>query len=666
MNEFYQGMLGTLFVGVYLAGQLPLLLAASLWAKRFRPMNGFEYLTVAGVLYILLTSAITGILGLAGCLSSETLFVAAWCLGGSAWIMERNRRGTPPLPHRKWSFPELGLLLLGGGLIVYQYLAFLLLPPVGTDALTYHLYYPALWLTQGYIERVTQPGLMTSCYPCYGELVYAWQMGIAESDFFAKNFQFLFLLGACSGCVAGLTAVGFRRIEALAAAAVMGCSGVIFRNAAVSNTDLMVGAAILCGIALFCCGTRRKRHAMIVLGGICFGFAAGTKYLGLLLAPPALLFFGALLWKFKPECRRAMIPAAAAGFLTAIPCFAANWVVTGNPFYPVAIGFGASMHVDAPPVGWTLDAWNFFVNGDLNNLSVGNAIVLIGALFWAGLGPWLPHRRRPATAFPATAFLAAGTILLFLIELRFYPSITQPRQIIPVAMLAACCSAALFRTFRCPGLIFLSGGILCVLSCFQHLSLAEHGLLILLFGTILAGYRLILDRVHRKWLRRGLVSGLLAAVAVYAGFQYAQSNAAASLMREQFISREDEECRRLLQELAPEGAIIAYCGIHYYQFLGDQWQNRILSIPVTESGKPDNHDYPDWNAMRTAGAYSTYRQRLFDRNVAFLVCDTRSFAASNPEIEVNWALAHPETFRPLLNRNGFYCFAIRNRQQSVP
>ena len=66
--------------------------------------------------------------------------------------------------------------------------------------------------------------------------------------------------------------------------------------------------------------------------------------------------------------------------------------------------------------------------------------------------------------------------------------------------------------------------------------------------------------------------------------------------------------------------------------------------------------------MRSPGAYSTYLRRLFDHNVSFLICDTRTFAAPNPEIEVNWALAHPETFRPLLMRNGFYCFAVRKNR----
>ena len=148
MNEFEQGMIGALLSGTYLAGQLPVLLAAGLWAKRFRPINGFEFATVGCTLYILLTTAITGGLGLIGCLSSGSLFVAAWCLGGVACVTEREKH-FPPLPRRKWQLPELGILLFAGGLALYQYMAFLLLPPVGTDAQIYHLYYPALWLTQG-------------------------------------------------------------------------------------------------------------------------------------------------------------------------------------------------------------------------------------------------------------------------------------------------------------------------------------------------------------------------------------------------------------------------------------------------------------------------------------------------------------------------------------
>ena len=677
MDQILQGLTGALMPGIYLAGQLPVMLAAGLWAKRFRPENGFEFLTVAGLLYALLTAGAVGVLGLTGHLSWETLFVAAWCLGGIAAVTEREYRMAPKIRRRqpRWSYPELGLLFLTGGLLLYQCMAFLLLPPVGTDALIYHLYYPALWLKQGWIERVTQPGLMTSSYPCYGELIYTWQMGLADCDFFAKNFQFFFLAVGICACVAGLTACGFRRVEALAAATLLSCSGVIFRNAAVSNTDLMVGSGIVCGVALFACGMRRKRHAMIVLGGIAFGFAAGTKYLGLLLAPPALLFFGALLWKYRPHLRRALFLAAAAGFLTAIPCFIANWIATGNPFYPVALGFGASMATDAPPVGWTFAAWNFFVNDGKNNLSVGNAIILLGALGWAGVilplwyrlrqrktGAVENRRKRQRMPFPviATAILAAGTLVLLLIELKFYPSMTQPRQIIPVAMLAAGCSAAFFRTLRDARMIFVVTAAGCFLSSFGHLDYRMHGPEICLWGVATVLFFLISDRLgKRNCLRWSFFAIVTIAFVIYTGFQFAAANAVASLMRGKLITPEDEECRLLVRRLAPDGAVIAYNGAYYYQHLGDDWRNCLLSIPISESGRLDNHDYPDWNAMRTPTAYETYRQRLFENNVAFLICDTRTFAAPHPEIEVDWALAHPETFVPLLQRDGFYCFAVR-------
>ncbi|UKI33066.1 MAG: glycosyltransferase family 39 protein [Lentisphaeria bacterium] len=81
-------------------------------------------------------------------------------------------------------------------------------------------------------------------------------------------------------------------------------SGVVFRNASVANTDLMVGANLVIGTALLIPAARRNSTAWFCLAGAAFGVAAATKYLGFLLAPPMLLLLGAGIWFHRRACRK--------------------------------------------------------------------------------------------------------------------------------------------------------------------------------------------------------------------------------------------------------------------------------------------------------------------------------------------------------------------------
>ena len=438
METLNAAMSGSLLAAVYLVYQLPAVWTAVLLARRFAPRRWCEFLTVAGFLYELLMIALPGVLGLCGLL--DHLFVASMALAAGVTVITWKKPWKPLRPEQ-FTAPELLMIALAAGFLFYQWRMFAYLPVIGTDAQTYHIYYPAVWLAEGRLERIVQPGLMTATYPCYGELIYCWHMAPVRLDFFARNIQFFHLLLAGIAVVAAGQAAGFRRAAAIAAASFVIFSGVVFRNASVANTDLMVGANLVIGTALLIPAMRRNSAAWFGLAGAAFGVAAATKYLGFLLAPPMLLALGGGILFFRRSCRNGVLCSFLVAAVTAAPCFVANWITYGNPVFPVRLGIGSFslfssfMTEPSPTLGWSLRAWHYFVDGAKNSLSFWNALLLGAGCLALFLYVFTAGRRRRGGRM--LLFFAVLLLVLLLLQLKLYPSITQPRQIVPLVMLAA-------------------------------------------------------------------------------------------------------------------------------------------------------------------------------------------------------------------------------------
>ena len=673
MTEIGSSVTGALLPAIYLVYQLPLLVASGLLARRLRPRNWFEYLAAAGLLYAIWTTVLPGILGLFGQLTPGSGLTAAWIVGGIVCVIERERPRLK-LPPLRLTAPELLLLALLIGFLGYQWRAYSCLPPVGTDAMIYHLYYPAVWTASGAVERLTQPGFVTASYPCYGELVYAWQMLSFDGDFIAKNWQFYFIVLAVLAAIAAVLAAGFHRMSALGAGLLTAFTGVVFRNATVANTDIVTGSFLLAGMAFLLIGVRRNRLGWLLFAGAGFGMAAGTKYLGFLLAPPALLLTAAAAWVCRPVCRKKLLWGLFAAAVVGSPCLIANWIFTGNPVYPARIGIGKFilfsnyLELNAPAIGWTRKAWSFFVNSDSNSVSTLGAIIMLAAVAAALSARLLLPRRGRKREFRGIAFPVFGAAILVLLalQLRLYPSLTQPRQIIPLAMLSAVCMAVpfeavrRFRLFRSGwGMAALIVAVLAAASAPQFYYPIHIGGI--LFIAALGGVFLwCFTRLGNRAGRIVLAAAAVAALVLDTGFRYGTNRATESEMRVRFVSPANEEVRRLLENEAGEhGARIAFCSAYFYNFIGRNARNTLLSIPVTLSGKPDNRDYRSLEEMRIPGSYELWLKRLFDAKADYLLVDTNTFAAPDPRLELGWALAHPETFVKRFEAEGLTLFSIR-------
>lgn len=666
MVIFYGGIM----VLIQLIWHLFLAFPAVIWARRCRVANHFEFFAAVGVLWLLLMIALPGICGLFGVMNPTVMFFAALTVSAVALAGERScRTAIPKLPPLRLTPPEILMLAVLLGFVCYQWRMFGMLPVVGSDSLLYHLYYPAVWLSTGQLERIGQTGYVTAAYPCYGELIYAWNMAPLIIDFFAKNFQFFALLVAAVLVIAGGLAAGFPRVGAIAAALVMTCSGVIFRSAAVANTDLFTGTFLLAGVVFLLIAARRRHIGFFLLAGAGFGMAAGTKNLGLLLAPPAFLLFGGAVWLLVPRCRRGVCWSMLAFAVVGAPCYIANWIVYGNPVFPVRVKvgnfdlFNAWMEIPYSTIGWRIPAiWRFFVDGSRNGVGFWNGVILLAFVVLAFAVPFL-LRRRLRCARRVLWCLAGGIILLGLLQIALFPANAQARQIIPLALLAAAAGMGFF-------------------SLFARLRYGEWGIALLALFLAWAGsYSQILYRIHGEGIlfwtagfatllavwhygKASIAWPVTAVAAVcmvfYVGWTFAGANTNALALRPNFISAADEAARRQIAvETGGSGAVIAYLGSFFYLYLGDDYENRVVSIPVSRSGRTELDAYRSIEEMRTPCEYPEFLRRLRRAGVRYLVVDPRTFNVPNHSLELQWALDHPEDFIPKIVEPGYGFFELR-------
>ncbi len=665
MEDFSYACTGSISVLLHLLVQLPAIAGALLLSRRFPIRNRFEFLAVAGLIYTVVMIAIPGVLGMLGYLTQTGIFCASWGFGALSF-MGRPRHSTPLKPCQPFSVSELILVAIAWGFLINMWSAFSMLPTVGSDSLLYHIFYPACWLRTGFIERIAQHGMMTASYPFYGELVYAWQMASLEHDYFARGFQFYFLALAWVSLVSGLLAAGFRRIEALAAALLMVFAGVVFRNALVANTDLMTGSMLLSGVMWLVIASRRNRIDAFILSGISFGIAAGMKYLGFMLAPPALLIGTVAVWLGRPLCRSKLWITCVVATVVGSPCFIVNWISYGNPVFPVRMGMGNwslfrnYMTVSASAVGWRWSSWNFFVNNQLYNVSLSTACIVI-LVICAGLVSAVLARKRFSGWAVGTVSL--GFLIMLSIQLSIYPEMTQARQIIPLVMLAMFPAVVLFRPLHGNAwAVTILALVLSFLESCRQYAYNVQGICDFLIHSVVA---MLLLWVWGKrcrpiwvWSATLLVAGVMVMVV---GLKLIRAETLASEVRNVLGYREDDlVMQEIKRRTDGKACTIAYLGLNYFFFTGNRFQNRVIAVPVSKSGGKLLSDYRNMDEMRDPGSFEVWVERLLRENVRFVINDFRTPPVSNSSLEAEWALTHPEFFDPVVCLDcGFACFEFK-------
>lgn len=229
------------------------------------------------------------------------------------------------------------------------------------DALEYHLAAPLEWLASGRIDFL--PHNTYANMPAGAEMLYA--PGLGRLPGFLQGYHFAKLVGVLATlfatlavCAAGRR-LGGRRAGGIAAAVFFSGTWLSeLLNAPFVEPLLLLYATVAWSALAAWASGRGRKWSLVILAGLCAGFAAATKY-------PAAVFVAAPLGAaalavgvmngirtrpLAPALLRALAAAALVGTLSlamAAPWYARNWLADGNPVYPLASNAFPSRHWDA-------------------------------------------------------------------------------------------------------------------------------------------------------------------------------------------------------------------------------------------------------------------------------------------------------------------------------
>jgi len=209
-------------------------------------------------------------------------------------------------------------------------------PPVGADSLTVHLALPKTYLRAGRIIHF--PSNFNSTYPAATDMLFLlgmWAHSAQVAQLFNWMFSFVTALA-----IYGLMHQLLPRETALLAVALFYAITDVAYQSYVALVDIGVAAWQVLAFAAFYLWFRNPSGwQWAALAGLFVGFAGGSKYTGIVVAPILGLFILLVTlrqWRMMTGWRRwvPIIGFAVAVLAGVVPWYARIWLLTGNPVYP--------------------------------------------------------------------------------------------------------------------------------------------------------------------------------------------------------------------------------------------------------------------------------------------------------------------------------------------
>lgn len=252
-----------------------------------------------------------------------------------------------------WLAVGIGVLLLVGSRLVRG----LVLPPMGWDALVYHLFKAGRWVQLGtnFFQRAPIPWGHYEYMPAGGSCLWSWALLSSRDGGMLAPAAALVWTAIVLGGYAAARRFGAPQAPALACGAVLGTAPAVCSALTASYIDNTSLAA--CTLALVFSGASRDGAARSEPGetallGIALGLGAATKttVLPVLGLAGVLVAFRLAVSKAPPRRRIAalscfVVPSLIVG---AVEYGRAVWE-HGNPVYPFALSFGGIQLARAAP-----------------------------------------------------------------------------------------------------------------------------------------------------------------------------------------------------------------------------------------------------------------------------------------------------------------------------
>ncbi len=535
-------------------------------------------------------------------------------------------------------------------------------PPLGWDALTYHLLKAGRWASLGGWVRDGAPDAW-SYYQYFapgGEILWAWAMLPVSSDtWIAAAGALVWCMALLAAYAAGRALGAERRAAALTALAISSMPCVLaFVSAAYVDTFLM--AMLLGGTCFLLRAINHHRTTDAVLAVAAFSIAVLTKAAALPALTVVLLVLSFDVMRHADSPRRVLsaLASLAAACSVAVPFYVDTFLQTGSPFYPVPIevgGFeifagneqfrlvhsgGTSPHPLAP------DWWKFiriiFYGGWLHlNFGLGGImLVLLGVTGW--MDSLRKRERRMgvflllALALPPVLGIASESMRAQIFMWNGVVARLFVFSLAAVALLGVHLSGVVANVVR--GMAIAAGAWI---SLPRRVSDAEWTALgdllpFALLGLVLFGIALGVARLKGR-VGVGVAIGVLLAMQPvafalehvrakhrYAIYEAASSNAS---FDPHPLDRNAKRAWRIWRYCDQDKPLrIAFvagfqepAGHNWYRYplLGSRLQNEVIYVSPTGSGKVPS--YRRMSALRPELDSKRWEERLLEQGVDFVV-----------------------------------------------
>jgi len=362
---------------------------------------------------------VEGALGAVGLLTPlATLLALAPLAAGAFWMARGRPRAAEPSPEPATKMAvALGALLIG--VFAIRLWSGLYRPAFLYDTLSYHLHMPATWMHDRRITIV--PAVFGDPSPAYApanlELWFLFLLAPLRSDYLAGVGQLPFAALAACAIATALRDTYASRATALACPLAFLLIPEVWTQMPTAMTDLGFAACLLASLPfalrVWMADVPRRSDLLAAATGI--GLAIGTKYAA---AALALLFVtltaGGWLRRRPLDIRGAAL-ALAIVLATGGFWYVRNAVVTGNPFYPVAV---PGLHLPALYGRAEMGAWDYHVPvGDFKAL--GSMLIDAGIGFCFAVGVALVRSWRRPEAVLTIALLGIFWFIVPYQESRF-------------------------------------------------------------------------------------------------------------------------------------------------------------------------------------------------------------------------------------------------------
>lgn len=293
------------------------------------------------------------------------------------------------------------------GFILFHALVNALAPPVGWDALAYHLAIPRFYLDADAVRRI--PWLLHSYWPHLMELIYAAPLAFGQESCAALIHALV-----CAALVLTVFRLGREEDGEAAgwsAAALLAAQPAFLEVAAEPHCDGALALFHLLACLALWRWSKRGGSGLLAAAGLCSGLAAAVKLQGLALSGTLLV------WLLIDSRRRA--GAAAFVFWAALPAapwYLKTWLASGNPVWPFYSGLlGGRSQPELVAEGLVrISAWRFPRDAGLF-WRYGPQFLLLPAAGLAALGAG-----RGAPLPPAIGFLFLATAPLAVLTARYH------------------------------------------------------------------------------------------------------------------------------------------------------------------------------------------------------------------------------------------------------